>query len=56
MTEGVGWKPVEADHEVKGDFTVAALEFQLNGLTTKIFKVEDQCRREGKYIPPYARK
>ena len=55
MTEGVGGKPVEADQEVEGDFTLAALVFQLNDLTTKISEVENQCKRQGRYIPPYAR-
>lgn len=56
MTEGVGGKPIEADHEVEGDFTVASLVSQINCLTTKIFEVEDQCRRQGKYIPLHTKK
>jgi len=56
MTEGVGGKPVEADQEVEGDFKIAALVSQLNDLTTKISEVENQCKRQGRYIPPHARK
>uniref|UniRef100_M1DP70 Integrase core domain containing protein n=1 Tax=Solanum tuberosum TaxID=4113 RepID=M1DP70_SOLTU len=56
MTKGVGVKPVEADQEVKGDFEIAALVSQLNDLTTKICEVENQFKRQWRYILPHARK
>lgn len=44
MTDWVGEMPVEIYHEVEGDFTLVAMVFQLNGLTTKISDVDDQWR------------
>uniref|UniRef100_M1DUU3 Uncharacterized protein n=1 Tax=Solanum tuberosum TaxID=4113 RepID=M1DUU3_SOLTU len=56
MAEGVGGKSVEADREVRGDLKLTVLVSQIIDLTTKISKVENQCKRQGRYIPPHERK
>ena len=42
---------VEANREVEGDFELTAFVSQLNNLTTRISKVENQCKRQGRYMP-----
>lgn len=46
-------KSVEADQEVEGDFKLNALISQLNDLTTEISEVENECKRQGRYLLPH---
>uniref|UniRef100_M1AX13 Uncharacterized protein n=1 Tax=Solanum tuberosum TaxID=4113 RepID=M1AX13_SOLTU len=56
MAEGNGRKLVETNQEVERDFMLTTLVTQLNDLSTKISKVEDQCRSQGTYISPHEQK
>uniref|UniRef100_M1DTN7 Uncharacterized protein n=1 Tax=Solanum tuberosum TaxID=4113 RepID=M1DTN7_SOLTU len=56
MVEGKGSKSAETSSGVERDFKLTALLTQLNELATKISKVENQCKSQGRYIPPHERK
>uniref|UniRef100_M0ZKZ6 Uncharacterized protein n=1 Tax=Solanum tuberosum TaxID=4113 RepID=M0ZKZ6_SOLTU len=56
MAEENGCKLAETNQEVERDFKLTALVTQLNDLATKISEVEDQCKSQGRYIPPHERK
>uniref|UniRef100_M1DNB2 Uncharacterized protein n=1 Tax=Solanum tuberosum TaxID=4113 RepID=M1DNB2_SOLTU len=46
----------EINQEVEKDFMLAAVMTQLDELTKKMVKIEVQCKRKGKYIPPHERR
>uniref|UniRef100_M1DY53 Integrase core domain containing protein n=1 Tax=Solanum tuberosum TaxID=4113 RepID=M1DY53_SOLTU len=56
MAEGNGDNSAETSQEVEMDFELTALVSQLNELSTKITEKENQCRSQGRYIPPHERK
>lgn len=47
----MGGKLVKADREIEADFKLTALVSQLKDLTTKIFEVENHCKRQRRYMP-----
>uniref|UniRef100_M1DCN8 Uncharacterized protein n=1 Tax=Solanum tuberosum TaxID=4113 RepID=M1DCN8_SOLTU len=56
MAEGNGSKLAEMNQEVKRNLKLTALVTQLNDFATKISEAEDQCKIQGRYIPPHERK
>uniref|UniRef100_M1CER9 Uncharacterized protein n=1 Tax=Solanum tuberosum TaxID=4113 RepID=M1CER9_SOLTU len=56
MAEGSGGKLVETNQGVEREFKLTALVTQLNNLASKISEVENQCKSQGRYIPPHERK
>ena len=46
----MGRKSVEVDREVEGNLKLTELVSQLKDLTTKIFEVENQCKRQRRYM------
>uniref|UniRef100_M1DIJ2 Uncharacterized protein n=1 Tax=Solanum tuberosum TaxID=4113 RepID=M1DIJ2_SOLTU len=49
-------KMVETNQEVEKDFMLAALMAQMDQLAKKMAKIEIQCKRQDKYIPPHERR
>lgn len=46
----------ETNQEVENDFMLAALITQMDELAKKMVKIEIQCKRKDKYIPPHERR
>uniref|UniRef100_M1DMY8 Uncharacterized protein n=1 Tax=Solanum tuberosum TaxID=4113 RepID=M1DMY8_SOLTU len=46
----------ETNQEVEKDFMLAALMTQMDELAKKMVKIEVQCKRKDKYIPPHERR
>uniref|UniRef100_M1DQX6 Uncharacterized protein n=1 Tax=Solanum tuberosum TaxID=4113 RepID=M1DQX6_SOLTU len=44
------------DQEAESDFKLATLMTQMDELAKKMVKIEAQCKRKDKYIPPHERK
>uniref|UniRef100_M1DEI7 Integrase core domain containing protein n=1 Tax=Solanum tuberosum TaxID=4113 RepID=M1DEI7_SOLTU len=44
---------VETNQEVQKDFMLTALTAQMNELAKKMSKIEIQCKKKDKYIPPH---
>ena len=53
MAEGTSDKSAEMNKEVEGVFKLYTLVTQLSDLTNKISEVENQCKTQGRYMPPY---
>lgn len=49
MSKQYSGKLAEVNHEVEGDFKLSAWATQFSNLTTRITKVEAQCRFNGKF-------
>uniref|UniRef100_M1DLZ7 Uncharacterized protein n=1 Tax=Solanum tuberosum TaxID=4113 RepID=M1DLZ7_SOLTU len=47
---------VETNQEVEKDFMLDALMAQMIELAKKMVKIEIQCKRQDKYIPPHERR
>lgn len=54
MAKRVGDTLVE--EQVEADIKSTMLVSQLNDLASKIFEFENQCKHQGRYIPPHERK
>uniref|UniRef100_M1DSG8 Uncharacterized protein n=1 Tax=Solanum tuberosum TaxID=4113 RepID=M1DSG8_SOLTU len=52
IAEGNSGHSAEMNQEVERDFKLTTIVTQLNELATKISEVENQCRSQGRYIPP----
>uniref|UniRef100_M1DQC4 Uncharacterized protein n=1 Tax=Solanum tuberosum TaxID=4113 RepID=M1DQC4_SOLTU len=46
----------ETNQEVEKDFMLAALMTQMDELAKNLVKIEIQCKRKDKYIPPHERR
>uniref|UniRef100_M1DVS7 Uncharacterized protein n=1 Tax=Solanum tuberosum TaxID=4113 RepID=M1DVS7_SOLTU len=46
----------ETNQEVETDFMLASLMTQMDDLAKKMVKIEIQCKRKDKYIPPHERR